>query len=504
MCGAAKRERSLAIKTMNTILRRSMTLLAALAGATELMAAQQLNVLLLISDDCRAVQGCYGEPTVTPNIDRLASRGLRFDRAYCQYPLCNPSRTSFLTGLRPDTTKVYENLTQFRKTVPDAVSLPQLFKNHGYFVARVGKMYHYGVPKQIGTDGLDDPVSWEKVINPRGRDCDDEDKIYSIIAGTKATVAVGTGNYGGTLSWLAADGTDEEQTDGKIALEACRLLREHKDKPFFLGVGFFRPHTPYVSPKKYFGMYPLDHLALAKDPPDDRDTKPRTAFTVFPPHYGMDENLQRTVKQAYYASVSFMDTQFGVVLKELERLGLADNTVVAYISDHGYHLGEHGQWQKMTVFEEAARVPMIIAAPGMKSAGQSTPRIAELVDLYPTLADLCGLPIPKELEGVSLKPVLEDPNRPWKKGAFTQVVHNRGGGRADAGRKGKGGKSTGRSVRSERYRYTEWNDGSDGVELYDQQNDPHEWNNLANDPKMAAVLKEMKTLLNNGWQSAKP
>jgi iduronate 2-sulfatase len=481
----------------------------ALAAPHCLPAAERLNVLLLISDDCRAVQGCYGEPTVTPNIDRLAGRGLRFDRAYCQYPLCNPSRTSFLTGLRPDTTGVSENATQFRKNVPNAVTLPQLFKNHGYFVARVGKMFHYGVPKQIGTDGLDDPVSWEKVVNPRGRDCDDEDKIYSIIAGQKAKVAVGTHNYGATLSWLAADGKDEEQTDGKIALAACRLLREHKDQPFFLGVGFFRPHTPYVSPRKYFDLYPQDKVALAKDPAGDRESKPRTALTVFPANYGMDEDLQRTVRQAYYASVSFMDAQFGIVLGELERLNLADKTVVIFISDHGYHLGEHGLWQKMTVFEEAARVPMIIATPGMKAGGKFTHRLAELVDLYPTVADLCGLPWPTELEGVSLKPLLDDPDRVWKKAAFTQVIHAQGGGRSDQAtgkKKGKGGsgKSTGRSVRAERYRYTEWGEGQDGVELYDQQTDPREWLNLANDPKAAPILEQMKALLHGGWQAAKP
>jgi uncharacterized sulfatase len=196
------------------------------------MPKQQLNVLLLVSDDCLAVQGCYGEPTITPHIDKLAQRGLRFDHAYCQYPLCNPSRASFLTSMRPDTTRVHGNQTQFREDIPQVVTLPQLFKNHGYFVARVGKLYHYGVPKQIGTNGLDDPVSWEQVVNPRGRDCDDEDKIFSIVAGEKAHTAVGTGNYGATLSWLAAEGTDEEQTDGKIAREACRLLRAHGDKPF--------------------------------------------------------------------------------------------------------------------------------------------------------------------------------------------------------------------------------------------------------------------------------
>jgi iduronate 2-sulfatase len=471
------------------------------AGAAGEKPSRPWNVLLLISDDCRAVQGCFSGPTRTPHIDRLAQRGLRFDSTYCQYPLCNPSRASFLTGMRPDSTKVYENATQFRENIPDVITLPQLFKRNGYFVARVGKMYHYGVPKQIGTNGLDDPVSWEQVVNPRGRDCDDEDKIYSIIVGSKARVGVGTGNYGGTLSWLAADGEDEEQTDGKIAREACRLLREHKDQPFFLGVGFFRPHTPYVSPKKYFSLYPAGQIKLAENPAGDREGKPAAALTVFPPHYGMDEELQRTVVQAYYASVSFMDTQFGIVLDELDRLGLADRTVVVFLSDHGYHLGEHGQWQKMTVFEEASRVPLIISAPGMKAAGRSTTQLAELVDLYPTLADLCGLAAPAELEGTSLRPLLDDPQRPWKKAAFTQVVH-----RVQVGRAERPGKSAviGRSVRGQRYRYTEWGDDPAAIELYDHQADPHEWHNLASDPDSADVVRQMREQLHSGWRAARP
>ena len=313
---------------------------------------------------------------------------------------------------------------------------------------------------------------------------------------------MGTRQYGGTLSWLAAEGADEEQTDGKIAAEACRLLRKHKDKPFFLGVGFFRPHTPYVSPKKYFEWYPRQGVALAQSPADDRTGKPQTALTVFPPNYGMDEELQRTVRQAYYASVSFMDAQFGIVLAELERLGLADNTVVVFLSDHGYHLGEHGQWQKMTVFEEAARVPLIIAAPGMKARGKATQRLAELVDVYPTVADLCGLPLSKHVEGTSLRPLLAEPQQPWKKGAFTQVVHRVGGGRGAAPRV----KDTamGRSVRSERYRYSEWDEGRAGIELYDHQMDPHEWRNLADDPASEKVAAELKALLHGGWQAAKP
>jgi uncharacterized sulfatase len=215
----------------------------------------------------------------------------------------------------------------------------------------------------------------------------------------------------------------------------------------------------------------------------------------------MDEDLQRTVMQAYYASVSFMDAQFGIVLAELERLGLAESTVVVFISDHGYHLGEHGLWQKMTVFEESARVPMVVAAPGMKAAGKSTARLAELVDVYPTLADLCGLPAPKELEGTSLRPLLDDPERPWKKGAFTQVIHRRRGGRAA---QPGANNAMGRSVRSERYRYTEWADGESGVELYDHRADPHEWRNLAEDPASAEVVKQMKALLHGGWQAARP
>lgn len=461
--------------------------------------AKPLNVLLLVSDDCRAVQGCYGAPARTPHIDRLAQRGLLFDRAYCQFPMCGPSRSSFLTGLRPDTIGVKDNLTRFREGRPQTVSLPELFKKNGYFVARVGKMYHYDVPNQIGTDGIDDPISWEKVVNPRGRDCDDEDKIFSILAGEKAKVAIGTRNYGVTLSWLAADGEDIEQTDDKIAAEACRLLREHKDKPFFLGVGFFRPHTPYVSPKKYFNLYPPDQIALAQVPLGDREGKPAAAITVRPPHYGMNEEMQRAVTQAYLASVSFVDAQFGIVLDELERLGLAQNTVVVFMSDHGYHLGEHGQWQKMTLFEEVARVPLIIAAPGMKASGKATSRLAELVDLYPTLADLCGLKPPADLEGVSLRPLLDDPDRAWRKGAFTQISRL-ANGRVVPRQKPK---AEGRSVRSERYRYTEWDNGDAGVELYDHTNDPLELHNLAADPKAEAVVKELKTLLHAGWKPAR-
>ena len=230
------------------------------------------NVLLIVCDDMNTALGTYGHPLVqSPNIDRLARRGLRFDRAYCQFPLCNPSRSSFLTGRRPEATKVVDNQVRFRAALPDAVTLPQLFRDNGYSVARVGKLFHYGVPGEIGTSGLDDPSSWDEVVNPRGRDVDDEGLITSVKPGT---------GFGATLSWLAANGADEEQTDGKGATAAIRLLEARRDKPFFLAVGFYRPHTPYVAPKAYFDAYPLGGITLADG--GGREGVPQPALTVNP------------------------------------------------------------------------------------------------------------------------------------------------------------------------------------------------------------------------------
>ena len=434
-----------------------------------------LNVLFISADDLNTSLGCYGHPLVkSPNIDRLAARGIRFDRAYCQYPLCNPSRASLMTGRRPDATRVFNNAPHFRDALPDAVTLPQMFKQNGYFVARVGKIFHAGVPFDIGVDGKDDPRSWEQVVNPRGRDKDDEDSLVNFTPGR---------SLGSCLCYQAAEGASEDQTDGKVATEAIKLLEQRRDRPFFLGVGFYRPHSPHIAPKKFFDLHPLEKISAAKNPADDLADIPKPAFFMDSPHWGINEQQQREVIQGYYASVSFLDEQVGRMLDALDRLKLADKTIVVFWSDHGYLLGEHGQWMKTMLFEGATRVPLIFSGPGIPR-GKVSPRLVELLDLYPTLADLCGLKPPANLEGKSLRPLLKQPDAKWDFSAYSQVVRL-----TDKNR------PVGYNVRTERWSYTEWNEGRLGMELYDHANDSSEFTNLANNPKHTDTVAELKALL---------
>ena len=453
-------------------------LLAWAAGLATSSKADQperaFNVLFVAIDDLTSTLGCYGDPVAnTPSIDALAGRGVFFRHAYCQLPLCNPSRASLLTGLRPDQIRVYDLDRHFRAERPDVVTLPQLFRQSGWYTARVGKLYHYNVPAGIGTNGLDDPPSWDEVINPKGRDVAEESLIINAEPHRKISAA---------LSWLAADGTDGEQTDGLVASEAIRLMQEHRDEPFFLGVGFFRPHTPYVAPKKYFQSQPLDEIQIPSAPADDRDDIPPAAFAHNNPvpHYNLPTATCRKAKQAYYASVSFIDAQIGRLMQALDTLDLADRTIVVLWSDHGYHLGEHGGiWQKRTLFEESTRAPLIMLVPGSSGCGTPCDRIVEFVDIYPTLVELCALPLPHDaqLAGRSLVPLLKEPSLPnnqWCGEAVSQVLRP-----ADERLPSQ---VMGRSIRTERWRYTEWNEGREGRELYDHATDPHEFHNLAIEP----------------------
>jgi iduronate 2-sulfatase len=441
---------------------------------------KKYNILLIMADDLNNDMGCYGNSLVkTPQLDRLAKSSIRFDRAYNQFPLCSPSRVSMLTGYRPDKTGVYDLQELFRDNIPEAITLPQLFKNNGYFSARVGKIFHYGVPGGIGTNGQDDSISWDKRVNPSGRDKAEENKLTILTPGR---------GLGASLTYLIADGDDEEQTDGIVAKEAIQILENNKDKPFFLAVGFYRPHCPYVAPKKYFDLYPLDKVSVIKEDPSGWNDKPQIAKWTDPLNYGLDEAKLREALRAYYASISFMDAQVGKVLDALERLNLRDNTIIVFCSDHGYNLGQHGQWMKQSLFENSARVPLFIALPGVTN-GKSSARTVELLDIYPTLAELCGLDPPKDIHGRSLMPLLKNPGEKWNKPAYTQVQRIINRGQPDQKI------IMGRSVRTERWRYNEWDETKMGVELYDHQNDPGEFINLAADAKHASTVKEMADLL---------
>lgn len=446
---------------MRRFLALDLAMLLALAGPAALQALdppRKLNVLFIGVDDLNTNLGCYGHPVVkSPNIDRLAARGVRFERAYCQYPLCNPSRTSLLSGRRPDTTHVYLDGVPARTHLDGVDMLPEYFRRLGYFTGHVGK--------------IGGAARWD--VSVKAGHVDKE---------------------GGPLKleWRATKNKDEDEPDGHTARQVVRLLEQHKGKPFFIAAGFGKPHLPFVAPQKYFDLYPPAQIVLPKEPADVRKNVPPIAFDRHKGDTVLTEQQKKEATAAYYACISFMDAQLGVLLDALDRLDLWDSTVVVLWSDHGFHLGEHGGlWRKAKLFEECARVPFIVAAPG-KLKGVVSPRLVELVDLYPTLTQLCSLPSPKGLEGTSIVPLLEDPKQPWKKAAFIQVAH------------GRNHDVMGRSVRTERYRYTEWDEGKQGLELYDHINDPHEFINLANEPKHADTVAEMRQLLRDGWQKAAP
>ena len=467
-----------------------IVLVSNIAIADAFAAEPPPNVLFIISDDLNNRLGCYGDELVTtPNIDRLAARGVRFEHAYCQFPLCGPSRNSMLCGLYPNSTGILSNSQIFRQTIPSHRSLSHSFRMEGYFAARIGKLYHYNVPKSVGTNGHDDPGSWELELNPAG--CDrllEEPDIFTLRPGS----------FGGTLSWYASPRGDLLHTDGMLASDAEWVLERcarDRQRPFFLAVGFYRPHTPYVAPAPYFDGYPVAQMPLIQGvEADQQDIPPLGLGSHKREHDLLTDDLRQQAKQAYFASVSFMDAQVGRVLDALERLDLADDTIVVFTSDHGYHLGEHGLWQKMSLFEGSARVPLIIAAPGMADAGSVVEAPVGLIDLYPTLTELCGVPAPENIQGQSLTAMLTDPNELGRGWALSQVRRGRGGAAVKHGY----------TLRTPRWRYTEWDAGRAGRELYDHDNDPTELTNLADDPDHADTIAELSKTLTDAVAASFP
>jgi arylsulfatase A-like enzyme len=506
---------------LNQILFASLSIATGMLQASAAEAsAKKLNVLFIAVDDLRPELGCYGFDYIkSPNIDRIAKKGVVFNRAYVQQSVCSPSRTSVMTGLRPDSTKVWDLVTHFRATQPDAVTLQQNFKNHGYFVQGMGKIFHgklddkpsWSVPWQVP----DAPIYTlaENQLKSEGNVQGEPDATPAETKEKpkKAKKSKKDGKSKGSY-YECADVPDNTYQDGKVAELAVKTLGDlsKKSEPFFLAVGFIKPHLPWVAPKKYWDMYDPAKIDLAPNQflpvdapeyainPNDGEFR---AYKGVPGQGDVPPEIQHKLKQAYFAGVSYTDAQVGRVMEELKKLGLVKNTIVILWGDHGWKLGEHDAWCKHSDMEDDVNAPLILSVPGMKNAGSHSDALVEFVDVYPTLSELAGLPLPKHLEGTSFKPLLDEPNRPWKSAVFsqyprsTQVTHV--------------GDLMGYTMRTDRYRLTVWvarDDHSkvDAVELYDHQADPGENVNIAKDPANADLLKKLMNQWTSGWKGARP
>lgn len=471
-------------------------------------AQARFNVLFIAVDDLRPELGCYGNDFVkAPHIDRLAGRSLVFRRAYCQAPVCGPSRASLLTGLRPDTTRVWGNRAHFRDALPNLVTLPQRFKQAGYHTESIGKVVH---------GKMSDPPSWSvPAWPPGGRQAGMQYINEAAFAEMRSAEPDRTwsGNEIPTLewkkrhSWQAPDVPDNALQDGQVADRAIGALRRLRGQPFFLGVGFQKPHLPFTAPKRYFDLYDPSALPVPEDSqrpinaPDTAFTRWQElrGYTDIPGKGPLPHAKIRELIHGYNAATSYMDAQVGRVLRSVEELGLAESTVVILFGDHGFHLGEQDLWAKTTNYELAARAPLMLHVPGMRSEGSSTDRIVEFVDMYPTLCDACGIEPPPALEGTSMMPLLDDPRRPWKNAAFHQITRPY---LAD-----QDWELMGYSIRTYRHRYTEWVDRGGlvaGRELYDLQGSSFETVNLAGDSDREELVRELAKQLHAGWRGALP
>lgn len=489
----------------------------------------QPNILFIPVDDLRPELGAYGDEFIkTPNIDRLAKAGVTFTRAYCQQAVCNPSRASLLTGLRPDSIQVWDLKTHFRDNVPDIVTLPQYFKQNGYITIGLGKAFHNNDPDTISWTNIPEniegfPFDPDAVyVNDENLEIQNE-KIEKLKAAGKSRIDQLGHWYVKANATEMAEVDDDAYYDGAQTTRAIEILQELKeaDKPFFLSVGYYRPHLPFNAPKKYWDMYDRGKIPLADNQYVPKGTP---AYLVhgeaelrgysdcqdlpLPSESPWDNNRQREVKHGYYASVSYIDAQIGRLLDELERLGLAENTIVILWGDHGWKLGEHNGWCKQTTYEIDTRVPLIISGQGVKAKGEQSNALTEFVDIYPTLCEMTDLPVPEYLQGTSLVPLTENPELNWKSAAFSQFLLGRYGRT-----KTVDGEQMGYAIRTHQYRYVEWyswnkeeNVASTFIrsELYDHFNDPQENLNIASDPANIKVIEELSHQLKKGWRYAKP
>jgi iduronate 2-sulfatase len=471
-----------------------LAMLFCIAGA-RLDAAEQRNVLFIAVDDLRPELACYGHAMVkSPNIDRLASKGLLFERAYCQQAVCGATRFSLMTGLRPDTTGVYGNQQPLRKTMPDVLSLPQHFQQHGYETVSLGKIYHHADDdNHIGWTG----EAWRPKGDWAGRGYLAPESIRRILPPDKANGFTGVGP-----AYESADVPDDAYPDGKTAKKAIEELRRLKQagKPFFLAVGMVRPHLPFNAPQRYWDLYDRADIQVPEWAtwPQGMPSLAGTSWGELRKYAGMPRSGPMPEEEAvnlihgYYASVSYADALIGEVINELETLQLRDNTVIILWGDHGWKLGDYGAWCKHTNFELDTHVPLILALPDQETAGRRTDALVEFVDIFPTLAELCGLKIPTTCEGTSMVPLLADPARTWKNAAFSQYPR---------------GKTMGYSIRSGKWRYTEWVDrrtgGVMGRELYGHSDGPVAIRNLAGKPEHAETVDELSKMLDRGqgWRS---
>jgi iduronate 2-sulfatase len=450
-----------------------------------LPADDKYNVLFIIADDlCATALSSYGNKVCkTPNIDRLAQRGTLFTKAYCQATYCGPSRASFMSGYYPDATGVFGYVSG-RKAIGDRETWAEYFKNRGYHTARVSKIFHMPVPKgiELGSDGSDDPRSWTEKYNCQGPEWKAKGMGETLEGNPYAKKPVMGGN---TFVRVEAEGGDLIHSDGKAAAKACELIQSYKDldKPFFLGVGFVRPHVPFVAPKEYYKDYPWQEIDLPKKLKGDWDDIPKKGI-----NYKTSKNMQMSIEQqqkavsAYYASVSFMDAQVGKVLQALEDSGQADKTIVIFTSDHGYHLGEHNFWAKVSLKEESVKVPLVISVPGHEA--QVSKSLVELLDLFPTTAKMCGLDIPQRIQGEDISLLLRKPQAEVRENIFS--ANNKGW-----------------LIQGERWSYIKYKGASPNEELFDLEKDPQQYSNLVNNPEYRSVLKKMRLSFQDKLKSIK-